>query len=207
MILSFLLALGVLYMTVAFAARVIGALFSAKSRILVRENKAWHFVWFLASAAVICFLSIGTICGPRIPSARVQAFKAVSSLKQLHLSIQQYNLDIITNDDKASHLYPSSLRDLVTSDYLSEVDFNRLTAGLPIAYYQPTSSATGAFLVLEVSTADYYAAITLDGTTQFQVYKKTKTSEQADALNSHAFGTFVTHPADAGSAPKASGSK
>jgi len=30
-------------------------------------------------------------------------------------------------------------------------------------------------------------------------------TEQADAPNSHAFGTFVTHPADAGCAPKASG--
>ena len=30
-------------------------------------------------------------------------------------------------------------------------------------------------------------------------------AEQADAPNSHAFGTFVTHPADAGCAPKASG--
>jgi hypothetical protein len=32
-------------------------------------------------------------------------------------------------------------------------------------------------------------------------------TEQADAPNSHAFGTFVTDPADAGSAPKASGSR
>jgi len=29
--------------------------------------------------------------------------------------------------------------------------------------------------------------------------------EQGGAVNPHAFGTFVTHPADAGSAPKASG--
>jgi hypothetical protein len=32
-----------------------------------------------------------------------------------------------------------------------------------------------------------------------------KNSEQGGAVNPHAFGTFVTHPADAGSAPKASG--
>jgi len=36
---------------------------------------------------------------------------------------------------------------------------------------------------------------------------KNKKSEQTDAPNSHAFGTFVTDPADAGSAPKASGSR
>jgi Ankyrin repeats (3 copies) len=34
-----------------------------------------------------------------------------------------------------------------------------------------------------------------------------KKAQQADAPNSHAFGTFVTDPADAGSAPKASGSR
>jgi len=32
-------------------------------------------------------------------------------------------------------------------------------------------------------------------------------SERADAPNYHAFGTFDTDPADAGSAPKASGSR
>ena len=32
-------------------------------------------------------------------------------------------------------------------------------------------------------------------------------AERADSPNSHAFGTFVTDPADAGSAPKASGSR
>ena len=32
-----------------------------------------------------------------------------------------------------------------------------------------------------------------------------KQAEQGGAVNPHAFGTFVTHPADAGSAPKASG--
>jgi hypothetical protein len=31
--------------------------------------------------------------------------------------------------------------------------------------------------------------------------------QQTDAPNYHAFGTFVTHPADAGSVPKASGSR
>lgn len=36
---------------------------------------------------------------------------------------------------------------------------------------------------------------------------KIKQTEQADLPNSHAFGTFVTDPADAGSAPKASGSQ
>jgi hypothetical protein len=34
---------------------------------------------------------------------------------------------------------------------------------------------------------------------------RTKKAEQAGAANAHAFGTFVTHPAAAGSAPKASG--
>ena len=32
-------------------------------------------------------------------------------------------------------------------------------------------------------------------------------AEQTDGPNYHAFGTFVTDPADAGSAPKASGSR
>ncbi|NDH69368.1 MAG: hypothetical protein EBY22_16005 [Gammaproteobacteria bacterium] len=37
--------------------------------------------------------------------------------------------------------------------------------------------------------------------------RETKNTEQADAPNYHAFGTFVTDPAEAGSAPKASGSR
>ena len=32
-------------------------------------------------------------------------------------------------------------------------------------------------------------------------------AQRADPPNHHAFGTFVTDPADAGSAPKASGSR
>ena len=38
-------------------------------------------------------------------------------------------------------------------------------------------------------------------------FQKNKISEQTDAPNHHAFGTFVTDPADAGSAPKASGGR
>jgi len=44
---------------------------------------------------------------------------------------------------------------------------------------------------------------------QFQLtgHYRIRKVEQADAPNYHAFGTFVTDPADAGSAPKASGSR
>jgi hypothetical protein len=37
--------------------------------------------------------------------------------------------------------------------------------------------------------------------------KQNKTAEQADALNSHAFGTFGTSPAEQALVTKASGSK
>jgi hypothetical protein len=102
------------------------------------------------------------------------AIKAGSALRQLHLALQQYNLDIITNDDKVSAPYPRALHDVVASEYLSEKDFNRLTAGLPIAYYQPPPNSPGTFILLDVSTPDYYAAISVDGILQSQVYKKNK---------------------------------
>lgn len=35
--------------------------------------------------------------------------------------------------------------------------------------------------------------------------RQNKTAERGGAVNPHAFGTFVTHPAAAGSVPKASG--
>jgi hypothetical protein len=37
--------------------------------------------------------------------------------------------------------------------------------------------------------------------------QQTKMAERADALNSHAFGTFGTSPAEQALVPKASGSK
>jgi hypothetical protein len=40
-----------------------------------------------------------------------------------------------------------------------------------------------------------------------EVITNTKYTEQTDALNSHAFGTFGTSPAEQALVPKASGSK
>ena len=195
MILSFLVALLIAFMTIAFAARIVGALFSSKSRKLIRENKIWHFVWFLQFALVMFLLSTG-LPEPRISPARWRAKIAVSSLQQLHLALQQYNLDNINNDAKPSRLYPHTLHDLVTSGYLSENDFKRLTAGMPIVYYEPPPDSSGTFLLLEVSTPDYYAAITLDGTTQSQVYKKDKKAEQARAVNRWPVRSFDEHRFD-----------
>ena len=177
MALTFLFALGIFLIPIAFATRVIAALFSSKTRKLIRENKVRHFVWFLASALIMFMLST-PLPELRVSPARAGVIKAGSSLRQLHLSIQQYNLDITTNDPKASVAYPRSLHDLVASEYLSEKDFNRLTRGLPITYYEPPPNSPGSFLLLEVSTQDYYAAISLDGTSQSQVYKKNR-AEQA----------------------------
>jgi len=179
-------------MTIAFAARIVGALFSSKSRKLIRENKIWHFVWFLQFALVMFLLSTG-LPEPRISPARWRAKIAVSSLQQLYLALQQYNLDKINNDAKASRLYPHTLHDLVTSNYLSENDFKRLTAGMTIVYYEPPPDSLGTFLLLEVSTPDFYAAITLDGTTQSQVYKK---NIKARAVNRWPVRSFDEHPFD-----------
>jgi len=134
--------------------------------------------------------------GHRLSPGRLQANKAVSSLKQLHLALQQYNLDIETHDAKPPRLYPQTLHDLVTADYLSENDFNRLTAGMPIVYYEPPPNSPGTFLLLEVSTPVYYAAITLDGTTQYQVYKKNKKPEQTRAVNRWPVGCFDERRSD-----------
>jgi len=171
MALTFLFALGILLIPIAFATRVIAALFSSKSGKLIRDNKVGHFVWFLASALIMFLLSI-PLHELKVSPARVGANIAGSSLNQLHRALRQYNLDIITSDAKASAPYPHALHDIVGSDYLSEKDFNRLTTGLPITYYEPPPDSPGTFILLEVSTQDYYAAISLEGILQTQVYKK-----------------------------------
>ena len=67
------------------------------------------------------------------------------------------------------------------------------------------TTTSKSFYDMTQTIMTFLAGVALVLTGHIWARKLAKMSERAGAANPHAFGTFVTDPADAGSAPKASG--
>ena len=67
------------------------------------------------------------------------------------------------------------------------------------------ATRSNSFYDMTKTILTFLAGVALVATGHIWARKLAKMSERAGAANPHAFGTFVTDPADAGSAPKESG--